>query len=168
MLKTHFLLENLPISEPSLGLLGKFQHGSDHHFIKYNCAILFLWYMSSLLFYASKICFSIDIGWKPQCSLKINNLGPNFPSFDAQSKCTQWGNWWGGGGDRLTSVLLMRGPNLPKTKIPYVQRCRGIGRLPNFWCWVKICLKSKFPVSGRVGWLDVANIWDIWWDFRVN
>ena len=38
------------ISEPSLGLLGKFQHRSDHHYIKYNCAILFLWYMSSLFF----------------------------------------------------------------------------------------------------------------------
>ena len=44
MVKTHFfmlLLENLRISEPSLGIMGIFQCRSALPSIKYNCAILF-------------------------------------------------------------------------------------------------------------------------------
>ena len=41
MVETHFLLENLKISEPSLGILEKFQRSSARPNIKYNCALLF-------------------------------------------------------------------------------------------------------------------------------
>ena len=41
MVETHFLLENLWISEPSLGILEKFQHSSALPNIEYNCALLF-------------------------------------------------------------------------------------------------------------------------------
>ena len=41
MVETHFLLENLLISEPSLGILGKLQCSSAPLNIKYNCAVLF-------------------------------------------------------------------------------------------------------------------------------
>ena len=41
MAAIHFLLENLWISEPSLGILEKFQRSSALPNIKYNCAVLF-------------------------------------------------------------------------------------------------------------------------------
>ena len=41
MVETHFFLENLSISEPSLGILEKFQRHSALPNIKYNCALLF-------------------------------------------------------------------------------------------------------------------------------
>ena len=41
MVETHFLLENLLISEPSLGILEKFQCSSALPNIKYNRAVLF-------------------------------------------------------------------------------------------------------------------------------
>ena len=41
MVETHFPLENLWISEPSLGILEKFQRSSALPNIKYNCAVLF-------------------------------------------------------------------------------------------------------------------------------
>ena len=48
---------NLQISDASLSQLGKFQCRSDHPYIKYNYALLFLEKMSSLFFYASKSVF---------------------------------------------------------------------------------------------------------------
>ena len=42
MVKTHFLLENLWISEPSLGILGKIQSSLVLPNIKYDCVVLFL------------------------------------------------------------------------------------------------------------------------------
>ena len=57
MVQAHFLLEDLWVSEPSSGELGKFQHRSDHPYIKYNCAILFLGYMFFFIFLYFKICF---------------------------------------------------------------------------------------------------------------
>ena len=41
MVKTHFLLENLWISKPSLSILEKFQRSSALPNIKYNCSILY-------------------------------------------------------------------------------------------------------------------------------
>ena len=42
MAEIHFLLENLWISEPFLGILEKFQCSSALPNIKYNCAVLFM------------------------------------------------------------------------------------------------------------------------------
>ena len=58
MVKTQFLLENLWISEPSLGILEKFQQSLALPNIKYNCAVLFLCQMYWLFVYASKYIFS--------------------------------------------------------------------------------------------------------------
>ena len=54
MVKTHFLLENLSISEPSLGILQNFQHTLVLPNIKYNCAVLFLRQVNYLFNYAPK------------------------------------------------------------------------------------------------------------------
>ena len=54
MVKTHFLLENLSISEPSLGILHNFQRRSALPNIKYNCAVLFLRQVYYLFKYAPK------------------------------------------------------------------------------------------------------------------
>ena len=54
MFKTHFLLENLSISEPSLGILQNFQCRSALPNIKYNCAVLFLRQVNYLFNYAPK------------------------------------------------------------------------------------------------------------------
>ena len=49
MVEAHFLLENLWISEPALGILEKSQRSSDLPNIKYSCVLLFLnqlyWYL---------------------------------------------------------------------------------------------------------------------------
>ena len=58
MVKTHFLLENLWISKPSLGILERFQRSSALPNIKYNCAILFLCEMYGPFVYASKYIVS--------------------------------------------------------------------------------------------------------------
>ena len=54
MAKTHFLLGNLSISEPSLGILQNFQRRSALPNIKYNCAVLFLRQVYYLFNYAPK------------------------------------------------------------------------------------------------------------------
>ena len=54
MVKTHFLLENLSISEPSLGILQNFQRRSALPNIKYNCAVLFLRQVYYLFNYTPK------------------------------------------------------------------------------------------------------------------
>ena len=51
---SHFLLENLWISESSVGVLEKFPHSLFFSDIKYNCAVSF-W--SHLFIYASKYIF---------------------------------------------------------------------------------------------------------------
>ena len=61
MVDTHFLLENLWISESSLGILEKFQRSSDLPNIKYNCVLLFLYWVS---IYDSKYIFLIDTNAK--------------------------------------------------------------------------------------------------------
>ena len=58
MVETHFLLENLWISEPSLGILEKFQRSSDLPNIKYNCVLLFLNQLYWVFIYESKYIFS--------------------------------------------------------------------------------------------------------------
>ena len=57
MLETHCLLENLLISEPSLGKLKKFQRSSALPNIKCNCVVLFLGQLYCLFIYASKYIF---------------------------------------------------------------------------------------------------------------
>ena len=57
MLETHLLLENLCISEPSLGILEKFQCSLALPNIKYNCVVLFLSQLYWLLIYALKYIF---------------------------------------------------------------------------------------------------------------
>ena len=52
----------------------------------------------------------------------------------------------GGGGSSYLSIMS---PKLLKTKNPYVSW--GGGQLPNFLCWVQICLKPKFPMSSGGG-----------------
>ena len=54
MVKTHFLLENLSISGPSLGILQNFQCRLALPNIKYNCAVLFLRQVYYLFNYAPK------------------------------------------------------------------------------------------------------------------
>ena len=51
------LLENLWISEPSLGILKKMQHSLVLPNIKYNCVVLFLSQLYWLFIYASKYIF---------------------------------------------------------------------------------------------------------------
>ena len=58
MAQTHFLLENLWISEPSLGTLEQFQYSLALPNIKYNCAVLFWSHLYWLFIYASKYIFS--------------------------------------------------------------------------------------------------------------
>ena len=58
MAETHFLLENLLISEPSLGKLEKFQHRSALPNIKYNCALLFWSHLYWVFIYVYKYFFS--------------------------------------------------------------------------------------------------------------
>ena len=65
MVKTHFLLENLWISKPSLSILKKFQRSSALPNIKYNCSILFLCQMYRSFVYASKYIFSQTTIIKP-------------------------------------------------------------------------------------------------------
>ena len=69
MVETHFLLENLWISEPSLGILEKFQHSSDLPNIKYNCALLFWSQLYWVFIYDLKYIFS----WTPmlKCEQKL-------------------------------------------------------------------------------------------------
>ena len=57
MVKTHFLLENLWISEPSLGIMEKFQCSLTLPNIKYNCAVSFWSQLYWLFIYASKYIF---------------------------------------------------------------------------------------------------------------
>ena len=64
MVETHFLLENLWISEPSLGILEKFRHSSALPNIKYNCVVLFWSQFYWVFIYGSKICFLIDTNAK--------------------------------------------------------------------------------------------------------
>ena len=52
MVKTHFLLENQSITEPSLGILQNFQRRLALPNIKYNCAVLFLRQANYLFNYA--------------------------------------------------------------------------------------------------------------------
>ena len=59
MVKTHFLLENLRISEPSLGIPEIFQSSSALPNIKYTCAVLFWSQLYWLFSYASKYIFSV-------------------------------------------------------------------------------------------------------------
>ena len=61
MVKTHFLLENLWISEPSLGILEKFQRSSDLPNIKYNCALLFWSQLYWVFIYDFKIYVSLRL-----------------------------------------------------------------------------------------------------------
>ena len=56
--ETHFLLENLWISEPSLGILEKFQCSSALPNMKYNCAVLFWSQLYWVFIYDSKYIFS--------------------------------------------------------------------------------------------------------------
>ena len=58
MTKTHFLLENLWISEVSLGILEQFQRSSDQSNTNYNQVLLFLGQMYWLFIYAPKYIFS--------------------------------------------------------------------------------------------------------------
>ena len=58
MPETHFLLENLWISEPSLGILEKFQRSSALPNIKYNCVVLFWSQLYWVFIYDSKYIFS--------------------------------------------------------------------------------------------------------------
>ena len=69
MVKTHFLLENLSISEPSLGILQNFQCRSALPNIKYNCAVLFLRQVNYLFNYAPKTKNSTEkkISHRLQC-----------------------------------------------------------------------------------------------------
>ena len=57
MVKTHFLLENLWKSEPSLGILEKIQSSLVLPYIKYNCVVLFLSQLYWLFIYGSKYIF---------------------------------------------------------------------------------------------------------------
>ena len=54
MVKTHFLLENLSISELSLGILQNFQRRLALPNIKYNCVVLLLRQFYYLFNYAPK------------------------------------------------------------------------------------------------------------------
>ena len=54
MVKTHLLLENLSISEPSLGILQNFKRRLALPNIKYNGAVLFLRQVEYLFNYAPK------------------------------------------------------------------------------------------------------------------
>ena len=69
MVKTHFLLENLSISEPSLGLLQNFQCRSALSNIKYNYGVLFLRQVYYLFNYALKTKNSTEkkISHRLQC-----------------------------------------------------------------------------------------------------
>ena len=69
MVKTHFLLENLSISEPSLGILQNFQCRSALPNIKYNCVVLFLKQVNYLFNYAPKTKNSTEkkISHRLQC-----------------------------------------------------------------------------------------------------
>ena len=60
MIETHFLLENLWISEPSLGILEKFQRSSAVPNIKYNCALLF-WSQLYWVFRANKVTNTLSL-----------------------------------------------------------------------------------------------------------
>ena len=82
----------------------------------------------------------------------------------------------------LVSQLLMLSPDLPKILIPYVHSGEvnfwclpksqvhyvqswggggGLHWLPNFWCWVQICPKFKFPVHCMGG--GGFNFWCLGW-----
>ena len=69
MVKTHFLLENLSISEPFLGILQNFQRRSALPNIEYNCAVLFLRQVNYLFNYAPKTKNSTEkkISHRLQC-----------------------------------------------------------------------------------------------------
>ena len=54
MVKTHFLLEHLSISVPSLGILQNFQRRSALPNMKYNYAVLFLRQVNYLFNYTPK------------------------------------------------------------------------------------------------------------------
>ena len=58
MVETHFLLENLWISEPSLGILEKIQRSEALLNIKYNCTVLFWSQLYWVFIYDSKDIFS--------------------------------------------------------------------------------------------------------------
>ena len=58
MVDTHFLLENLWISEASLGILEKFQCSSALPNIKYNYVVLFWSQLYWVFIYDSKYIFS--------------------------------------------------------------------------------------------------------------
>ena len=60
IVKVHFLLEILWISEPSLGIMEKFQHSLALPNTKYNCSILFLCQMYWSFVYVSKYFLLID------------------------------------------------------------------------------------------------------------
>ena len=60
MVKTYFLLENLSISEPSLGILQNFQHRLALPNIKYNYAVLFMRQVNNLFNYAPKTKYSTE------------------------------------------------------------------------------------------------------------
>ena len=64
MVETHFLFENLWISEPSLGILEKFQRSSALPNIKYNCAALFWSEILLGIYLWFKIYFLIDTNAK--------------------------------------------------------------------------------------------------------
>ena len=58
MVETHFLLENLWISEPSLGILEKFQGSLTLPNIKYACVVLFWSQLYWVFMYDSEYIFS--------------------------------------------------------------------------------------------------------------
>ena len=69
MLETHFLLENLWISEPSLGILEKFQRSSALPIIKYNCVVYIFESTVLVIYLYLKIYFPIDHHCKIQSEL---------------------------------------------------------------------------------------------------
>ena len=58
--KSHLLLENLWISEPSIGVLEKFQHSLALWNIKCNCTVLFLSQLHLLFIYATKYVYILS------------------------------------------------------------------------------------------------------------
>ena len=82
MVETHFLLENLWISESSLGILEKFQCSSALPNIRYNCAVIILESIVLGIYLWFKIYFLIDTNakmWTEIIDLVI--LGRNYWQF---------------------------------------------------------------------------------------
>ena len=100
MVKTHFLLENLSISEPSLGILQNFQRRSALPNIKYNYAVLFLRQVNYLFNYAPKTKNStkkkilIDFNVKTlKCIFWPCRISKYFLYFTQGVNCLFFGTW---------------------------------------------------------------------------